>query len=206
MFDLIKTFANENKLILIDELPLDWDRYKNWIPSVTWILRLFKEPWFEYVKRHYPKEVAKACERWTNIHQWAEDYFNGKTDKMSKQIMKFHVLYDFDIIAQEDRIEKDISGTIDVVGWSPLILAGEIINVDYKTNTLRNIKYVLQICWYKYLNWYNGAICYMSNANNSNKIHIEVVDADKYMPVFLELKDYFFYLLARKQNDNNSIS
>lgn len=192
MFDLIKKFSSENKINLLDRIPLTWDdRYKDWIPSVTTMLSLFQEPGFEYVKRNYADEVAIACKRGTDIHQWAEDFFDWLSPDIHKQIMKFHVLYDFKIAAQEQRIFKDISGGIDVIGNSPLLSWGVLVNIDYKTNIKQNIKYKIQMGGYNYLNWNPGYILYMSD----KKFELVEVEMDIYLPLFLELKEYFFYLL-----------
>ena len=194
MFDLLKQFASENKMNLLDRLPESWDRYGDWIGSVTALLKLFQEPWFEYVKRNYADEVAIACKRGTDIHQWAEDFFSWESDEIHKQILKFHVLYDFKIAAQEQRIFKDISWWIDVIGSSPLLCNGVLVNVDYKTNIKQNVKYKIQMWWYNYLNWNPGFILYMSD----KKFDLVEVDMNIYLPLFLELKEYFFYLLNYK--------
>ena len=191
MFDLLKQFASENKMNLLDSIPRDWDRYWDGIWSVTALLKLLQEPGFEYVKRNYADEVAEACKRWTDIHQWAEDFFSWMSEDIHKQILKFHVLYDFKIAAQEQRVFKDISWWIDVIGSSPLLSWGVLVNVDYKTNIKENIKYKLQMCWYKYLNGYDWYILYTSD----KKFNLVEVEMDIYMPIFLELKEYFFYLL-----------
>ena len=191
MFDLLKQFASENKMNLLDRLPSWWDRYGDWIGSVTALLKLFQEPWFEYVKRNYADEVAVACKRWTDIHQWAEDFFSWASDEIHRQIMKFHVLYDFKIHSQEQRVFKDISWWIDVIGSSPLLCNGVLVNVDYKTNIKQNIKYKIQMGGYNYLNWNPGFILYM----NDKKFELVEVEMDIYLPLFLELKEYFFYLL-----------
>lgn len=190
MFQLLKTFCKDNWFNLLDSIPGDWDRYQDWIPSVTALLKLIQEPGFEYVKRNYADEVAIACQRWTDIHQWAEDFFDWISPTIHKQIMKFHVLYDFKIESQEQRIFKDISGGIDITWTSPLLSWGVLVNIDYKTNIKQNIKYVLQMCGYYYLNWYPGYILYMSD----KKFELVEADIEKYMPIFLELKQYFFYL------------
>lgn len=191
MFDLIKQFASENNMNLLDSIPGDWNRYWDGIWSVTALLKLFQEPGFEYVKRNYANEVAIACQRWTDIHQWAEDFFSGVSSDVHKQIMKFHVLYDFKIVQQEQRIFKDISGGIDIIGTSPLLSWWSLVNIDYKTNIKKNIKYNLQMAGYHYLNGNPGYILYMSD----KKFDLVVVDMDIYLPLFLELKQYFFYLL-----------
>lgn len=191
MFDLLKQFASENKMNLLDRLPSWWNRYGDWIGSVTALLKLFQEPWFEYVKRNYADEVAVACKRGTDIHQWAENFFSWVSDNIHKQIIKFHVLYDFKIHAQEQRVFKDISWGIDVIGSSPLLSNGVLVNVDYKTNIKQNIKYKIQMWGYAYLNWNPGYILYM----NDKKFELVEVEMDIYLPLFLELKEYFFYLL-----------
>lgn len=190
MFDLLNTFCKANKFNLLDSIPSDWDRYWDWIPSVTALLKLIQEPWFEYVKRNYANEVAIACQRWTDIHQWAEDFFDWVSPDIHKQIMKFHVLYDFTIVSKEQRIFKDISWWIDITWTSTLLSWGVLVNIDYKTNIKKNIKYVLQMCWYYYLNWNPWYILYMSD----KKFDLVEADIQKYMPIFLELKEYFFYL------------
>ena len=190
MFDLIKQFASENKMNLLDSLPLWWDRYWDGIWSVTALLKLFQEPGFEYVKRNYADEVAIACQRWTDIHQGAEDFFDWISPTIHKQIMKFHVLYDFKIAAQEQRIFKDISWWIDVIGTSVLLSWGVLVNIDYKTNIKQNVKYKIQMGGYHYLNWNPGYILYM----NDKKFELVEVDMNIYLPLFLELKEYFFYL------------
>lgn len=63
MFDNIKSWAIQNKYELLTEIPENWDRYSDGIPSVTTILSLLRDPGFEYVKRMYPTELKAACER-----------------------------------------------------------------------------------------------------------------------------------------------
>lgn len=187
MFDKIKKWSEENWFDLKDSIPSDWDRYWDWIPSVTTALKLIKDPWFEYVKRNYPKELEQACDKWKIVHTQAEDYFDGTSTLIHKQIMKFHILYDVQILDKEKRYEKDwMQWTVDLV----CMINGQIKNIDYKSSSNKSKKYLLQMWWYKYLNWYDWWILYLS-PKWFNFVEVE----NEYLDLFIELKNYFTSLV-----------
>lgn len=104
MYDNIKKWAHDNGYELMTELPRNWDRYGDGVPSVTTILSLLVEPGFEYVKKNYAKEVQAACDRGTKVHGDAEAFFDGNSSVIHNQIMKFHILHDVEILEKERNV------------------------------------------------------------------------------------------------------
>lgn len=200
MFDKIKKFAEDNWYELLDYIPDNWDRYWDGIPSVTTILSLLKDKWLEYIKRNYPNQLKDACVRWTKIHWDAEDYFNWDSKEIHSQIMKFHILYDVQIINQETKIIKTVDWctfqwTIDLtcsMNWA-------IKNIDYKSSKKKSKKYFIQCWWYKILNWYDWWVLYLWEKS----FELELVP-EWYDEIFLDLLRYFYYLLDNT-NDNSNI-
>jgi len=193
MFDNILKFCEDNWYTLLTSIPSDWDRYGNGIPSVTTILSLIYDKWFEYVKYNYKEELAEACVRWKKIHKDSEDFFDGNWTEIHKQIMKFHSLYDIEIIQQEENITKDIQWTIDLVChiWH---FIDTNMNIDYKSSKKKSKKYFLQCWWYEYLNWLRWWVLYLWKKDFDFQIC-----PSWYKELFIELKDYFLMLL---KNDN----
>lgn len=188
----LQEFCTKNWYILLDTIPENWNRYSNWIPSVTTILSLLYDKGFEFVKKNYADAVKQAATRWTMIHSEAESFFDNWW-KINHQILKFHTLYHVDILGKEERIIKDVQGTIDLIGNIQLSWSEFIKNVDYKSSKKRSEKYRLQMGGYKYLNGYDGVILYLDD----KKFFLDVFDTSEYLPVFIELKDYFLTLLAQ---------
>jgi len=193
MFENIKQWAIDNKYELLDYIPGNWDRYWDGVPSVTTILSLLRDPWFEYVKKLYPDQLKVACDRGTRIHWEAEDFFDAWEPVIHSQIMKFHILHDVVIIGKENNYRRYwIQWTIDLecyyngVHW--------LINVDYKSSAKKSKKYFLQMWGYKYLNGVDWGILYLS----PKKFEL-VICPDEYEELFIELKNYFFTLLRSWQ-------
>jgi len=191
----LKQWCEDNGYSLLDTLPSNWDRYQDWLPSVTTILKLIQDPWFEYVKRNHAGALETARIRWTITHKESEDFFNWESDTVHKQIMKFHTLYDVTIIGQEVNFKKDIQWTIDLMAHIGSIIDTDM-NIDYKPKT-KSKKYFIQWWWYEYLNWLKSGILYL----DKNDYKFEVVTT-WYLELFIELKDYFLTLL---NNDNRDI-
>ena len=196
MHDKIKAWAKQNWYVLKDKIDWDWDRYKDGIPSVTTILQLLVEPSFEYVKRRYASEVREACDRGTKIHWDAEGFFNGDSEQIHKQIMKFHVLYDVEIKGKEVKIFVNwFQWTIDMV-WEMYsnLSWRENRNIDYKSSMNQSKKYFLQLMGYKEGNGNDWAILYLND-----KTFKLVLVPNEYMELWIELREYFFTLLKEWQ-------
>ena len=198
MNDKIKDWAKENGYILKDKIDWNWDRYGYWIPSVTTILQLLVEPSFEYVKRRYASEVKIACEKGTKIHWDAEDFFNGDSEQIHKQIMKFHVLYNVVIKWKEVKIKIHwFQWTIDMVWELDYLFYWDLrkdMNIDYKSSMNESKKYFLQLMGYKEGNGNDWAILYL----NDKKFKLVFVPPE-YMELWIELREYFFTLLNKWQ-------
>lgn len=193
MYENLKHWAKQNWYILKDKIDWDWDRYKDGVPSVTTILWLLQEPSFEYVKRTYPTEVQEACDRGTKIHWDAEAFFDGDSELIHKQIMKFHVLYNVKIIGTEVNVRTDLfQWNIDLVCRLSTIYESKICNVDYKSSMNESKKYFLQLMGYKEGNGNDWAILYL----NDKKFKLIFVPPE-YMELWIELRDYFFTLLNK---------
>jgi len=197
----IQEFCDQNWFKLKQSIDWDWDRYNDGIPSVTTILWLIVDPWFEYVKRNYKEALSKACERWTRIHNEAEDFALGKSKTQHKQITKFQVLYDVTIESTETKYRKSIfvhweectiQWTIDVV-WKLWIIP---TNADYKSSMNTSLKYLLQLWGYEFLNDRPWVLVHLSDKE------FKVISSEYfYKELFLELSHYFFTLLEHgKQN------
>jgi len=193
----LKDFCLQHNFTLKDKIDFEWDRYWDGIPSVTTILKLIEDPWFEYVKRAYPQEVEKACDNGKIVHKDAEDFFkrNWSSYEVSPQIMKFHVLYDITPIHFEERFIKDgIQGSIDII-WNVGRLNKDM-NIDYKNTQMHSVKYFVQLMWYKYLNGLDWLLVY------AGKWKLKVIEVpNEYFQVFVELRELFFKL---KDFDNNN--
>ena len=71
----LQEFIKKNWYYLKTEIDWDWDRYKNWTPSVTTLLWLIWDDWFDYVKRHHADKLQEAANNWTIVHDEAEHFF-----------------------------------------------------------------------------------------------------------------------------------
>lgn len=191
----LKEFCEKHWYTIKDRIDFEWDRYWDWIPSITTILKLINDQWLEYIKKNYSKELELACDNWKIVHKDAEDFFkkDWSSFKVSPQIMKFHVLYGIKSIALEERVIKDgIQGNIDLIAHSQMLET--ILNIDYKNTQLQSPKYFVQLMWYKYLNWYDWLLVYAGKW----KLKVVLVP-DEYYDVFIELKDLFFKLKEWQQ-------
>ena len=186
----LSQFAKQHWYVLKDSLNWEWDRYGDWNVSVTTILQLLEDPSFEFVKRNNAEALRKACDRWKSIHSSAESFFNWDSILLDKRILKWHVLYWVEVVRQETRYFKDwVSWTVDLewfVNWT-------LRNVDYKSSNNQSMKYHLQLAGYYWLNWNQWSIVYLSK----DSFEYVEVDVQKYLPVFLELKELFFTLKNR---------
>ena len=163
MFKKLKQFCEDNKFELSDTL-IHW-RYGDWSISVTELLWLIVDPWFEYVKNNHTKKLQEACDRWNEVHDNAENHNSivYREIKKNNNIYKYHktfkqwkILHGVNILETEKTFVKQwIRGTIDALT--------NIWLVDYKSSRKHNIKYFLQVAWYCWLseenNWY---ILYMN--------------------------------------------
>lgn len=187
----IKDWCKDNWYYLKDKIDFEWDRYWDWIPSITSILQLIWDPWFEFVMKKYGDKVKESAIKWTKEHSNAEQFFNPKSwvTNINKNFMMFHVLYNVNVIETEKTIYKDwIRWTIDLI-WE--IKWKWIYNIDYKNTNKHSLKYCLQLWWYKFLNWNPWVLVYWKW-----KLNVKFVE-DFYKDLFIELKNYFFYLLNK---------
>lgn len=189
----LKQFCDHYWYKLRDEIPSWWDRYRNWIPSVTTILSLIVDPGFEWIKKNNNEQLQNAIIRWKKTHADAESFFNGDIATLHKQILKFHIINSVEIISQEELYEKDISWTIDLVASLMLNWVRVEMNIDYKSSLYLNPKYKLQLAWYRYLNWLDWWLLYLGD-----KKYIFDYDIweQEYL-IFLELKNLFFNKMAQ---------
>jgi hypothetical protein len=221
MYKNLKEFCKENWFTLKDRIDYKWDRYDNLIVSVTSILKIIVDPWFEFVVRNYWDKLQEACDNGTRIHSMWEEFYTPnylkqcdsdpsqinlqwsleeisedeylKSNKDISMIVKFHCLYNTENIALEKRYEREwVSWCIDLIcklnyKWRRLIK-----NVDWKTSKKHSPKYLVQLWWYKWLNWNDWLIVYIKD-----KLVIKEVDP-KYEKIFIEAKDLFFELLNKR--------
>lgn len=184
----LQEFCSTYNYKLATEIPKDWDRYWNSIPSVTTILWLLIDENFNMIKRYNSKSIKESVESWLQVHSDAELFFkpNNWTTECNLNVIKFHSYYNVKIIWAEVPYKKDITWKIDLVcdiNWTTY-------NIDYKYANYKSIKYHLQMMWYKYLNWYDGKLVYLKWKK------LEVIDIDNSLyDIFIELKDYFLKLL-----------
>ncbi len=192
----LKEFCEKYNYTLRDKLPEGWDRYKNWIPSVTTILSLLEDKWFETVLRVNSSAVKSSIQEWLKTHKEADEFFKPKslTKDVNLNVIKFHSYYDVKIISTEETFYKDISGQVDLI----CNIDGIIYNVDYKYSKYQSPKYFLQLMGYKYLNGNDWILAYL-------KWTLKIIHVDNfYYDVFIELKDYFLSLLEDAKGENHS--
>jgi hypothetical protein len=188
----LNEFCEKHNYKLATSLPDNWDRYNNWVPSVTTILSLLIDDSFNYVLKHNSSAVKSSITQWLKNHSDAELFFKPQSGitQCNLNVIKFHSYYNAEIIWTEVNYVKDISGTIDLVcsiNWKKY-------NVDYKHASYKSVKYFLQLMWYKYLNWYDWMLVYI-------KWKLQVIEVtNEYYDVFIELKDYFLKLLNERKN------
>ncbi len=181
-------FCNKNWYTLMDSIPENRDRYGNWIPSVTTVLKMIQDPWFDYVMQNFKPEVMEAARIWTEVHEWIETFFTdwaANDSQWFKNSVKFHSLYNIKIIEQEKQYMKWwISWKIDLIANVEYNI-NWIYNIDYKNCLKHSPKYLVQLWGYKYLNWNPWLLVYLKK-----KLKIVIVP-DEYELIFIELKDYF---------------
>ena len=187
----LKEFCEKNWYYLKDRIPENWDRRKDWIPSVTTILSLIWDDSFEYVKRFHWTKLKEAATEWTRVHDEADNFFknNSWTVEVNKNILKFHSLYVTKIINSEERYERNwVSWRIDLEAEIDYHKYSWDYNADYKNCKMKSEKYKVQLWGYQFLNWRPWLIVYVKNK-------LEVVEVPPYyQSIFEELVDYFFKL------------
>jgi len=154
----LKQFCDHYWYKLRDEIPSWWDRYRNWIPSVTTVLSLIVDPGFEWIKKNNNEQLQNAIIRWKKTHADAESFFNGDIATLHKQILKFHIINSVEIISQEELYEKDISWTIDLVASLMLNWVRVEMNIDYKSSLYLNPKYKFFSIYISYAPWFSYVI------------------------------------------------
>jgi hypothetical protein len=192
----LQEFIEKNWYYLKTKIDWDWDaRYWDWIPSVTTLLWLIWDEWFDYVKNHHADKLDISAKNWTAVHNEAENFFkkNSWVINVNKNILKFHSIYVDEIISTEKKYFKWwIQWTVDLVAEINYHKYNWIYCNDYKFAKVKSEKYKLQLWLYEYLTWYPWLIIYAKNK-------LEVVWVENfYMDIWLELKDYFFKLLKQK--------
>lgn len=187
MFEKLKAFAQENWLQLAWSFE-HW-RYNDWMISITELLSIFVDPWFEYIKIHHADKLKAACERWTRIHENIEKW-TDKKDPFYRRYREWKLINGVTILHKEKKYTRDnIRGTIDAV-----IESEEVVwPLDYKSSLRRNEKYCLQVAGYCWLTGYKQWwILYLSE----DKYIYEVIDIEKYLPIFEELVEYSKTIIA----------
>lgn len=198
----LKEFINKNWYILKDRIDFVWDRYWDNTPSVTTILKLIEDPWFNFVMERYKDQVEESAAKWTIVHDAAENFYRWNfifTDneedaiKLNPNVSKFHSLFVKEILWMETRYEKDwVSWRIDLEALVDIRWYEYIANIDYKNAKVKSEKYKVQCGWYEWLNWNPWVLAYVN-------WKLELVQVESfYKDIFVELKDYFFYLLNNK--------
>jgi hypothetical protein len=198
----LKQWCDNNWYYLKDKIDFTYWRYWDWYVSVTEILKLIWDPWFEYVMKYNEDKVKEAAIKWTEVHKQAEDFFTPKSwvIDVNQNFMKFHTLYDVTILKQEETYYRDsVRWTIDCVGKvmyeNPYTIPSYYItNIDYKNSAKHSPKYLLQLAWYKWLNWNVWILVYW-------KWKLKVIEYTSELDnIWIELVDLFFKL---KNNETN---
>lgn len=187
----LKQWCNDNWYYLKDKIDFTYWRYWDWFVSVTEILKLIWDPWFEYVMKYNEDKVKKAASKWTEVHKQAEDFFTPKSwvIDVNQNFMKFHTLYNVTILKQEETYYRDgVRWSIDCIGKVNYDWLTQILNIDYKNSEKHSLKYLLQLAWYKWLNWNNWVLVY-------GKWKLKVIHYNGELDsIWLELVDLFFKL------------
>lgn len=187
----LKEFCDKNNYILKDKIDFEIDRYWDWIPSVTTILKLIDDPWFNFILKKYWDKVQESADRWTKTHNDAEDFFSWIWSNLNKNISELHSLFIKEIIWMETKYIKDwISWTIDLEAIVNIKWNEYEANIDYKNAKIKSEKYKIQLWWYEFLNWRRWIIAYVWK----EKLELVQVE-DFYKDIFIELKEYFNKLL-----------
>ena len=185
----LKQWCDSNWFYLKDKIDFTYWRYWDWYVSVTEILKLIWDPWFEYVMKYNEDKVKEAAIKWTEVHKQAEDFFTPKSwvIDVNQNFMKFHTLYDVTVLKQEETYYKEgVRWSIDCIGKVNYDWLTQILNIDYKNSEKHSLKYLLQLAWYKWLNWNNWVLVY-------GKWKLKVVHYNGELDsIWLELVDLFF--------------
>lgn len=194
----LKEWCDSNWYHLKDSLEwINIDRYWDWCVSVTTILKLIVDPKFDYVLQNNKEAVELAASKWTEEHYKAEKFFekwSWVTD-MNLNFTKFHTLYNTDIISTEQTLYKEykwikVRWTIDCI-WNCQSISQSIsleLNIDYKNSDKHSAKYLMQLAWYKWLNWNNWMLVY-------GKWKLKVVSYNWELDsIWIELLEYFISL------------
>jgi len=197
----LQQWCESNWYYLKDRIDFKWWRHLDGLPTITEILQLIWDPWFQYVMNNYEDKVKEAAEIWTAVHKQTEQFFIPKSwvTEMNLNFTKFHVLYNVTILKQEETYYRDsIRWTVDLV-WQVTIEEWKldhngyldtrdkriVCNIDYKNSNKHSPKYLLQLAWYKWLNWNNWILVY-------GKWKLKVVHYDWDLDwIWLELLYYF---------------
>jgi hypothetical protein len=162
----LQQWCESNWYYLKDRIDFKYGRHWDGLPTVTEILQLIWDPWFQYVMNNYEDKVKEAADKWTAVHKQAEQFFIAKSwvTEMNLNFTKFHTLYNITILKQEKTYYRDcIRWTVDLV-WEctsyDWMYENQILNIDYKNSNKHSPKYLLQMAWYKYLNWNNWILVY----------------------------------------------
>lgn len=191
----LKKWCENNWYYLKDKIDFEWWRHWDWIVTVTELLKLIWDPWFDFVINKYKDKIIDSAKMWTKAHFDAEQFFNPKSGitKINNNFMIFHTLYNIEIIDKEKTLYKDnIRWTIDLIWKTNYYWTTQIFNIDYKNSMKHSNKYLMQLAWYKYLNWNNWILVY-------GKWKLKVINYNWELDeLFIELKNYFFDLLNKK--------
>jgi len=185
---LLKEFCERYGYELSDQLKY-W-RYWDDMITVTELLSLIIDPWFEFVKTNLPDKLKKACDRWTRVHKMFETWIvpdDNILHAYNKQYKQWLLLHDISISDKEKTYYKDnIRWTIDAV-----LEDGTI--VDYKSSMFSNIKYNIQIWWYAYISGLSKwSILYI---NNKEYDYVDIEDIEYYKNLFKWLIEYSEWIL-----------
>ena len=202
----LKEWCETNRFYLKDKIDFEVDRYWDWNISITTILKLIWDPWFDFVMDNYWEQVKKAASKWTEVHKEAEDFFVkwSWVKTMNLNFTKFHTLYNVKVISNETTYMKLYNDFI--IRWSvdctwecmydnPFTSPSYFIrNIDYKNSDKHSPKYLMQLAWYKWLNWNNWVLVYW-------KGKLKVVEYNWELDsIWEELVDYFLTLYRMNEN------
>ena len=200
----LNKWIEDNWYYLKDKIDFEIDRYKDWHISVTTILKIIWDKWFDYVLTNHKEAVDKAAELWTQEHYKAEKFFEKDSEikEMNPNFTKFLILKNIEVIDREKKETKEYKWfkfrwSIDCI-WSCMIdnpftaPSYYDINIDYKNTNKHSPKYVLQLEWYRWFNWYDWILAYWKWKLKCVECKWELQD------VWIELVDYFISLLENK--------
>lgn len=182
-------------------------RYGDWSISVTELLSIIVDPWFEFVKANHPQKLKEACDRGTEIHSMLEnsdtvEIISTPSKKESAYYKYYKRFLEWKILSWVEILEKEKTFIKDWIRWT-IDAITDLWVVDYKSSRRKNIKYFLQVAGYCWLSdndkWY---ILYM---NEKWFDFDEVEDLEYYKKIFLELLEYSKTILNyNKCSDGNT--